>query len=299
MMAQRRIGINAKLRLMFIVLSVSLVSIMAVAYALLEIQENKEELSSENARVAAMIATSGRAAVAFADEQFAQRLVDGAMTGADLDAAFIVDADRQVMVASTVTDMDIELVVEEHAAAGAKVDFDDEHMVAQHPVVLDNEVIGTVFVISDYSELQAEQIQLAYIVAGALLLALGAAYLMSLPLQYFVAAPITRLAEEMALLSDRKDYGRRMHIDQNDEVGDLYERFNLMLDEIEARDKHIDGERLRLEQEVAQRTAELKVSNEQLEERLIELRAANEAALAAANSKAEFLANMSHEIIRQ
>src|SRR5262249_30487481 len=74
-----------------------------------------------------------------------------------------------------------------------------------------------------------------------------------------------------------------------DEVGALVASFNGMLAEIEQRDGELAAHRDHLEEQVAQRTADLVRANEQLV-------AAKEVAEAASITKSEFVANMSHEI---
>jgi len=78
-------------------------------------------------------------------------------------------------------------------------------------------------------------------------------------------------------------------LDSADELGQLAGSFNAMAARINA----LLGS---LEQKVAERTAELVTTNEQLQQEIIERRQAEEAAEAANRAKSTFLTNMSHEL---
>jgi signal transduction histidine kinase/DNA-binding response OmpR family regulator len=94
--------------------------------------------------------------------------------------------------------------------------------------------------------------------------------------------PILKLTATARLVSSTKTYSTRAARGPNDEVGDLIVAFNEMLGEIESSKRQLDRHSDRLEEVVAERTAELNTAKEKAEE--------------AARMKSEFLANMSHEI---
>ncbi len=94
--------------------------------------------------------------------------------------------------------------------------------------------------------------------------------------------PLTALNERMQQVSVHADYSVRADRTNFIELDTLGQGFNLMVAQIQERDRRLAAQRDRLEQEVLERTAEL--------------RRAKEAAEAASQAKSEFLATMSHEI---
>ena len=136
-----------------------------------------------------------------------------------------------------------------------------------------------------------------FLVAGIVLVAaLAVTYFLALQFQSIISNPILQLAKAMKQVSENKDYSLRTKKTSSDELGTLIDGFNEMLSQIQDRDVQLQQHHTHLEAEVAERTAELVLSNQQLEDTISDLQRAKEAAEAASRAKSEFLARMSHEI---
>ncbi len=150
------------------------------------------------------------------------------------------------------------------------------------PVVYGGETVGSLRLIADTRELP-DRIRSA--VATSLfggLAALALALIVALRLQGTITRPLAALTATMSRVKNEHDYRVALKAETNDEVGVLVAGFNAMLADIHERDARLARHRERLEQDVADRTADY-------------ARAAAEAD-EANKAKSDFLATMSHEI---
>jgi signal transduction histidine kinase/HAMP domain-containing protein len=106
----------------------------------------------------------------------------------------------------------------------------------QRPVILNDERIGTLHLLSHLGELQRRANQhmllILLVLAGSGLVAV----LVSTRLQRIVSAPILELAATAKQISEKRDYAIRASKHSEDEVGAAVEAFNQMLDRIEQAD---------------------------------------------------------------
>jgi signal transduction histidine kinase len=132
------------------------------------------------------------------------------------------------------------------------------------PIVLDNEIIGTICLRSDLNPMYAALKRNAGNTVAILLLAAVAAFLISSRLQRIISGPILALAQVAQNVSNKKDYSMRARKENNDEVGLLIDAFNEMLEQIQQRDSELVKAKGDLEARVQERTSELTSANKQL-----------------------------------
>ncbi len=112
-----------------------------------------------------------------------------------------------------------------------------------HPIIFDNEKIGTLFIEYDLSEIDALLRVYAQTLGIALLASLLLAYLLSSRLQQFITRPILHLAKVAKAVSSDKNYSARAIKEGKDELGFLVDRFNEMLEQIEMHDEILSRSR--------------------------------------------------------
>ena len=138
-------------------------------------------------------------------------------------------------------------------------------LVLSRPIVFNGTPIGTVVILSDLREIRSRIGRYVAIVAVVLLASFGVALAVASVLQRRISGPILHLAHTARRVAVEKDYSVRATGDSRDEIGLLVMAFNDMLAQIRQRDAELQEAHSRLEQRVAERTAQLEAANKELE----------------------------------
>jgi len=128
-----------------------------------------------------------------------------------------------------------------------------------HPIVTDEgEQVGTLYLVSDLTELHGRlrTYGASVVVLGGL--ALAVAFILSSRLQRVISRPLLQLSESARRVSQEKNFTVRVAKHGNDELGALIDGFNEMLAQIQQRDCALQRAHDELEQRVIDRTAELR-----------------------------------------
>jgi PAS domain S-box-containing protein len=125
------------------------------------------------------------------------------------------------------------------------------------PVVYEGEMVGRVYLRSDLGDIRTRRSSYLGIVGLSVGASLVLALLLSIMLQRVISQPIRQLTGIMRKVSDGQDFSLRAVRTSGDELGELVDRFNEMLSQIERRDEDLKQAAEQLERRVQERTREL------------------------------------------
>lgn len=280
----KNLAIKRKLALINLITTGVAFLLIGAAMAFYESRESLELLEHNLDLQAKIIAANSTAAVAFNDPKTAGEILSGLKVSPNIRHGDIHTKSGALF--AQYGDKDSE-EVKEHLGRGRFVSAD--RIGVTQPIMLENEVIGAVFIESDLQELYAEMADRMAVVVVTLAGVFAIVWLLLSKLLKTITGPLLELAGVMRLITENKTYTARARNLGGDEIGALAAGFNDMLEQIQKRDEELDAHRKGLEQLVSQRT-------EQLENELRERKAAETALKknAAILAEAQQVAHLGH-----
>jgi methyl-accepting chemotaxis protein len=122
------------------------------------------------------------------------------------------------------------------------------------PIRYDNETIGRIGIRADFSSMLGGLLNSLLMAALCSLLAFALAIMLTSRLLRAITLPIEQLAASARAVAAEKTYNQRVEKHSSDELGDLVDRFNEMLGEIESRDRALQDYQSHLEDQIRTRT---------------------------------------------
>ncbi|MBZ5695902.1 MAG: response regulator [Acidobacteriia bacterium] len=231
---------------------ISVVCIVFVAYDLITFRRG---MSRDLTTLAEITGANSTAALTFGDAQSARETLASLSANPHIVEAAILTRDGNIFSEYVRTGSHPDSMPFARGSDGAATV--SGHLVVLGPISLNGERIGTIYLNSDLNELYARIGRLVGVVLFEILVAFGAAYLLAVRLQRVISQPIFDLASTASAVSLKKDYSLRATKQSDDEIGSLVDRFNDMLNQIEAREAALQSAHDELERRVDERTREL------------------------------------------
>ena len=223
---------------------------------------------------AAIIAENCKASLAFQDNKDAEKILQSLYVDSSVVFGGVYDNDNKLFAGYYRNGKKIKASPAKFKEIAFK--FTKESLIISRPIILDDQIIGTVCLQSDLDFIHSTLKRGLQIIIAVILLSLLAVLLISTQLQGVVSKPILSLASLAKTVSEKKDYTARAFKHSNDEVGLLIDAFNEMLKQIQRRDSELLDAKEGLEIKVQERTADLSKANEQMAVEIAERKKAEE-----------------------
>ncbi|WP_298940139.1 response regulator [uncultured Psychromonas sp.] len=249
-------------------------------------QHHYSHLDSENElkTLATLMASLNTATALFKDQEAATESLESLNAKKQIVLARIYDEDKQII--SEYIQPSFQKSASTASLQMSLAELQKEGMngmlIQLEPINYEGKTLGYIFLVDDYSLLNERLLHQFVIAPFIFVLGTLLALLIAIRMQRIISRPLLEITKVIDSVSEHKNYQLRIPGERADEIGALMNGFNLMLEQVEKRDKSLQEHQDSLEDKITFRTAELV--------------AAKESAEAASKAKSEFLATMSHEI---
>ena len=259
-----RKSINGKLTLLTVTSSAVTLLVACAAFVTNDVTVIRHSKVMQLTALAEVLASNSTAALSFDRSSVAEELLESLKNRPSIKYASIYDNNGRLF-AKYIADR--KAVLPQVTLEGRQPGYyfnDDGHLEVVFPIVEDGNTLGTICLYESMSDLTSQLAYYGVIVVVVIILSLLIAVVFSFRLQRLISAPIMELATTAKRISTEGDYSVRVSPRSDDELGILYEQFNLMLERIQQGERSLHEARDKLEIRVKQRTAELEELHKQL-----------------------------------
>ncbi|WP_019614401.1 ATP-binding protein [Psychromonas ossibalaenae] len=258
--------------------------IIVILIAVMQYHYSYTDAENQLKALARLMASQSTASLTFQDKEAAEESLASLEAKPEIVLARIYDNDNQLLAEyiKTSFDPDINKKLLQMNLKSLQSSGPDDVIYHIEAVRLEDKILGHVILINDLSQLLARLWRQAFFAPFIIMLGTLLAFILATRMQRLISLPLLQMTQVMEQVSAQRNYHIRIPGQRNDEIGALISGFNMMLEQVETRDRVLAEHRDTLEQKVTLRTHELLLAKENAE--------------AASKAKSEFLATMSHEI---
>lgn len=212
--------------------------------------------------------------LAFSDPKSIEQTLKSLDARPQIVMAAVYDKSGSVIAAYQRSNLQASFPIPAAQATGTR--FEKNRLDAFRNIILAGEMIGTIYIASDLTELRARFWRYGVIVGLVLGVSSFAAFLLARKLQRVISEPVGHLAQIAHTVALNKDYSVRAVKQSGDELGRLVDGFNEMLARIQESNAALQDAHDTLEKRVEERTQELEMEVAERKQAAQALRASEE-----------------------
>jgi signal transduction histidine kinase len=260
-------SISDKLMRMTLLVSGTALLLAYISFLLYDVYSLRQQLMSSMAAGASIVGANSVTALMFDDRQAAENTLSALRDSPQFRAAVILRPDGTEF-ARYLRDPSVSFELTDRLTLNDNQHFwnHGRDILLGRRIRFQGGWIGSVYLLAETRDVARNAERFGLFSAGILLVCFVLALLATSTIRHLVSDPLTDLAKTAQIVTRERDYSVRARTPRtSDELSSLVQSFNEMLDQIQARDRALDASRAELEQRVEERTAELSLTNKELE----------------------------------
>jgi PAS domain S-box-containing protein len=229
------LGIQRKMQVMNLLICAAVLLVAIATLFTFQVVTFRSSFQRDTATLAAVIANNSTAAIAFKDEQTAAEVVRALQAKPTVIAASLVLPDGALFAHFGKPE---ENPIKAQFPPPGESRFVRGELLTSQPVLLKQELVGTLYLRSDYERTFLELLRLyGRVVLAVMIASASVGVFLSSRLGRTVSDPVLRLAQTARIVGEKKDYSvRAPGGGRGDELGRLTDSFNDMLSRIQSQD---------------------------------------------------------------
>jgi two-component system sensor histidine kinase/response regulator len=281
-------GLSIARKIEFVALAAAAASITFVSFALLysDLKSYRKSEIERLTSIASVLEANLHAPLLFADDETAEEVI-GYLTEVNaVDYAVVLDSEKQPLAFYNIDAARFDPILSSSRLGLYTTWLEVTYF---RSIQLQSSDIGYLFMQGRMDRVLGRVVRVGVIATLSFILAMAISLLLVKFLQRIISVPLSNLIDASTAVVESQNYRVRVAKSTDDEIGQLVNHFNEMLSRIEDRDLKLLAQQDSLQEEVEERTKDLKEAN-------IELLDAKDRAIRASKAKGDFLATMSHEL---
>ena len=266
---------SIRTKLIYILNSMAFMAMLLSAVAILGyVAQKRVKVDTQNLiNLSNILSENLIASISFEDKDSAKIMLNSLKTNKNIEGVFIFKKDNIIFtsyIKQNLRKNHLKKIILNNINISSKitnkivVNKDTDRIIVSNKLILDDESIGTLVILSDTKEVKETLKEVFYILSMIFILLMLIVYYISTKLQRKFTEPIFKLTDIMKDISTNYNYDAEIKVKTNDEFQILNDGFNNMIKTIKNQNKDLEVAKIK-----AQQTTK---------------------------TKSEFLANMSHEI---